>query len=186
MLKKLIVPVFILWEKIYSWIYRIRIVDNSPYQLLRIAVHPHKGEPLPLDKDDHVQPGDYVAELHISNIAIARGKVGNVTVASDVHLLPLFRKEMQNLAALIRQGKLDTRVKALWGVTLFGPGVRRLGFSVRPMPPGRNTDRLINWMTFLRWVFSPPTAKKPSKTSAGRQPKEFWISTQQFTPKYSD
>lgn len=74
MLKKLIVPVFILWEKIYSWIYRIRIVDNSPYQLLRIAVHPHKGEPLPLDKDDHVQPGDYVAELHISNIAIARGR----------------------------------------------------------------------------------------------------------------
>ena len=183
MLKKLIVPVFILWEKIYSWIYRIRIVDNSPYQLLRIAVHPHKGEPLPLDKDDHVQPGDYVAELHISNIAIARGKVGNVTVASDVHLLPLFRKEMQNLAALIAS-KLTSC--ALWGVTLFGPGVRRLGFSVRPMPPGRNTDRLKNWMTFLRWVFSPPTAKKPSKTSAGRQPMEFWISTQQFTEKYSD
>ena len=169
MLKKLIVPVFILWEKIYSWIYRIRIVDNSPYQLLRIAVHPHKGEPLPLDKDDHVQPGDYVAELHISNIAIARGKVGNVTVASDVHLLPLFRKEMQNLAALIRQGKLDPRVKALWGVTLFGPGVRRLGFSVRPMP-GRNTDRL-KLMTFLRWC-SPPTPKT-AKTSAGRQPMEF-------------
>ena len=74
MLKKLIVPVFILWEKIYSWIYRIRIVDNSPYQLLRIAVHPHKGEPLPLDKDDHVQPGDYVRTAHIEHSHSTEGR----------------------------------------------------------------------------------------------------------------
>ncbi len=186
MIKRLILPVFVLWEKFYSWIYGIRIVENSPYQLLRIAIHPHKGEPLPLDENVYVQPGDYVAELHISNIAIARGKVGNVTVASDIHLLPLFREEMRNLARLIRQGKLDPRVKALWGITLFGPGVRRMGFSVRPLPPGKNTTRLKNWMSFLRWVFSPSTAKKPSKTGTTRQPMEFWISIQQFIERYND
>jgi len=186
MLKKLIVPVFILWEKIYSWIYGIHTVENSPYQLLRVAIHPYKGEPLPLDENNSVQPGEYVAELHISNIAISRGKVGDVKVASDIHLLPLFREEMRNLARLIRQGKLDPRIKALWGITLFGPGVRRMGFSVRPLPPGKNTTRLKNWMTFLRWLFSPPAAKKPSKTSASRQPMEFWISTQQFIEKYKD
>ena len=186
MIKRLIVPVFVLWEKIYSWIYRIRIVENSPYKLLRIAIHPYRGEPLPLEENTYVQPGDYVAALHISTIAIARGKVGSVTVASDIHLLPLFREELRNLARLIRQDKLDPRVKALWGVTLFGPGVRRLGFLVRLLPAGKNTARLRGWMRFLRWVFSPPTAKKPSKTSTARQPMEFWTSTLQFIEKYKD
>lgn len=186
MIKRIIAPIFILWEKLYSRINKIHTVENSPYKLLRLGIHPYKGEPLPLGDGTTVKPGEYVAELHISNTAIYHGKVGNVIVASDIHLLPLFREEMRNLARLIRQGKLDRRVKALWGVTLFGPGVRRMGFSIRPLPPSKNSARLKAWMGFLRWMFSPPTAQNRSKTSAARQPQEFWISIQQFVEKYGD
>lgn len=186
MLKKIIRPIFILWEKLFSRIAGIKPLENSPYKLLRLAVQPYKGEPLPLADGTFVKPGDYVAELHISNITISKGKVGNITIGSDIHLLPLFREEMHLLGQLILQGKLDPKVKALWGVTLFAPAVRRLGFSIRPLPPGRNRTKLKIWMSFLRWVFSPPKVKKPSKTSAAREPQEFWISIEQFVEKYGN
>lgn len=186
MIKKLIVPIFILWEKIFAKLHHIYTVENSPYGLLRMSIHPYSGNPLPLEDGSTLQPGEYVAELHISNTVIYSGKVGNVTVASDIHLLPLFREEIQNLARLARDGKLDPRVKALWGITLFGPGVRRMGFQMRPLPPGKNAAMLRAWMGFLRWIFSPPTAHRRSKTSATRQAQEFWMSIKYLVEKYAN
>lgn len=186
MIKRLIAPIFIAWEKIFSKLHNIYTVENSPYGLLRMSIHPYSGHPLPLEDGSTLQPGEYVAELHISNTVIYSGKVGNVTVASDIHLLPLFREEMRNLARLARDGRLDPRVRALWGVTLFGPGVRRMGFQMRPLPAGKNAIMLKAWMGFLRWVFSPPTVRKRSKTSAARQAQEFWMSIKQLIEKYGD
>src|SRR5690554_294085 len=113
MLKTVIRPIITLWEKFFSRVENINIIENSPYGLLRMSVHPFKGQTTFLSDGTKIDPGDYVIELHISNLTLAKGEVGGIKVASDIQLLSLFREEMSNLAHLAGQGKLDPRVKAI-------------------------------------------------------------------------
>lgn len=177
-------PFINLWEKFFSWKENIQTVENSPHGLLRIAFHPYHGEPISLSDEDQINSGDYIAELHINNLTLAKGKVGDVEVASDLQLLPLFRDEMRNLARLAQERKLDPRVKAIWGVTMMGPGLRRLGFSLKPMKEGQNQTSLKIWMNFLKWVYSPQQDRKHKKNKTGRGPHEYWMSVDHLIKKY--
>ena len=129
MLKTILRPIIILWEKIFERLENIKVVENSPYGLLRMAVHPYKGQPTILADGTKLNTGDYVIELHISHLTLAKGKVGHVEVANDIRLLPLFREEMYNLARLASRGKLDPRAKVIWGITMMGPGLKGWDFS---------------------------------------------------------
>ena len=92
MLKSIIRPIITLWEKIFSWAENIKPVEGSPYGLLRMSVHPYKGLPATLDDETKISPGDYVLELHISNLTLAQGVVAGIEVTSDIQLLRLFGK----------------------------------------------------------------------------------------------
>ena len=167
MLKSIIRPIITLWEKIFSWAENIKPVEGSPYGLLRMSVHPYKGLPATLDDETKISPGDYVLELHISNLTLAQGVVAGIEVTSDIQLLRLFREEIAHLAQQAHQGKLDPRIKAIWGVSMMGPALRRLGFTLEPMKEGMGSNMIVMWMTFLKWVFSPKDAKlRPEKESA--------------------
>jgi len=177
-------PFINLWERFFSWKKNIQMVEGSPHGLLRIAFHPYHGDPIPLSDEDEIKSGDYIAELHIANLTLAKGKVGDIEVASDIQLLPLFRNEMRNLARLAQENKLDPRVKAFWGVTMMGPGLRRLGFNLRPMKESRSRASLRIWMNFLKWVYSPPGAQKHRKSKTAREPQEYWMSIDYLIKKY--
>ena len=168
MLKSIIRPIITLWEKLFSWAENIKPVEDSPYGLLRMSVHPYKGLPATLDDGTKVDPGDYVLELHISNLTLAQGMVAGVEVASDIQLLRLFREEIAHLAQLVHQGKLDPRIKAIWGVSMMGPALRRLGFILEPMKEGMGSRMIIMWMTFLKWVFSPKDENCVQKKESAR------------------
>lgn len=173
-----------LWEKFFSWVENISIIENSPYGLLRMSVHPFKGQPTVLSDGTKVNPGDYILEIHISNLTLAKGEVGGVKVASDIQLLPLFRQEMSNLANLAKEGRLDPRIKALWGVTMLGPGLRRLGFELEPMEEGPSSRFLVKWMNFLKWVFSPSGSEASSKHKSRLKGHQYWMSIEQLIEKY--
>ena len=143
MLRSIIRPVITLWEKFFSWAENINPIENSPYGLLRMSVHPYKGRPTSLDDGTEVSPGDYVLEIHISNLTLAQGVVAGVEVASDIQLLRLFREEIAHLACLAQRGKLDPKVKAVWGVTMMGPAMKRLGFALEPMDEDMGSKIII-------------------------------------------
>ncbi len=184
MLKLIIRPVIILWEKIFEQIANIKTVENSPYDLLRMTVHPYTGQPTTLADGTQLNRGDYVIELHISNLTLAKGKVGDVKVAGNIRLLPLFREEMHNLAQLASQGKLDPRAKVIWGVTMMGPGLKRLGFELKPMEDLPNAGFLVLWMNFLKWVFSPSRSKASPKHRSKQKGCQYFMSVDRLIKRY--
>ncbi|HHZ14152.1 MAG: YkoP family protein [Caldicoprobacterales bacterium] len=184
MLKSIIRPIITLWEKIFSWAENIKPVEGSPYGLLRMSVHPYKGLPATLDDETKISPGDYVLELHISNLTLAQGVVAGIEVTSDIQLLRLFREEIAHLAQQAHQGKLDPRIKAIWGVSMMGPALRRLGFTLEPMKEGMGSKMIVMWMTFLKWVFSPKDAKTASRKKRKRQGYQYWMSLEQLINRY--
>ncbi|NLN40438.1 MAG: hypothetical protein GX160_00300 [Clostridiales bacterium] len=185
MLKSIIRPIIILWEKIFERIENIEVVPNSPYGLLRMAVHPYKGQPTVLSDGTRLNTGDYVIELHISNLVLVKGKVGDVEVANNIRLLPLFREEMHNLAGLASHGKLDPRAKAIWGVTMMGPGLKRLGFQLEPMDHSTHSRLLVMWMNFLKWVFYPTQLKPSSKHKSRQKGYQYFMSIEQLIRRYA-
>lgn len=184
MLKSIFRPIIILWEKIFERIANIKLVENSPYGLLRMAVHPYKGQPITLADGTRLNTGDHVIELHISNLVLAKGQVGDVKVANNIRLLPLFREEMHNLAQLAIHGKLDPRAKVIWGVTMMGPGLRRLGFQLEPMDDNFHSRLLVMWMNFLKWVFYPSESKTSSKPKSRRKGYQYFMSIEQLMERY--
>jgi hypothetical protein len=149
-----------------------------------MSVHPYKGLPATLDDETKISPGDYVLELHISNLTLAQGVVAGIEVTSDIQLLRLFREEIAHLAQQAHQGKLDPRIKAIWGVSMMGPALRRLGFTLEPMKEGMGSKMIVMWMTFLKWVFSPKDAKTASRKKRKRQGYQYWMSLEQLINRY--
>lgn len=184
MLKSILRPIIILWEKIFERIANIKLVENSPYGLLRMTVHPYKGQSITLSDGTRLNKGDYVIELHISNLTLAKGKVGGVEVANNIRLLPLFREEIHNLAQLASHGKLDARAKAIWGITMMGPGLKRLGFQLEPMDNSFHSRLLVMWMNFLKWVFYPSQSKTPPKGKSRQNGHQYFMSIEQLMKRY--
>lgn len=173
------------WEKFFAWKENIHHIDGSKYRLLRFNIHPYNcKETLELPDGNQIKPGDYVAELHISNLVISKDQIGDITITSELQLLPMFREEMKLLGHLASQGKIDPRVKAIWGITLFSPGVRRLGFSIKPLDNNFKAWRLKTWMGFLGWVFSVPVYHPHGKSKTKRNPCEFFMSMDELIKKY--
>ena len=174
-----------LWEMFFTRKEHLKDIEGSRYKLLKMSLHPYEGETIICKDGTSITAGDIIAELHISNLILSSNKVGDVTINSELQLLPIFREEFNHLGKLAAQKKLDPRIKAIWGITLFTPGVRRMGFSVRPMKPGCQTTRLRIWMNFLKWVFPPPNIQHKHKTkSKNRQPHEFYMSINELVEKY--
>lgn len=189
MLKSIIRPILSLWEKLFSWVENISIIENSPYGLLRMSIHPYKGRTTTLPDGTRVSKGDLIMELHISNLTLAKGEVDNIKVASDIQLLPLFREEIANVRQLWANKKLDPSIKAIWGVTMMGPAMRRLGFIVKPMEKDFRSNFIMGWMKFLKWVFSPHDSRNPHRKNqrkkTKRQGSEYWMSMDNLLEKYT-
>ncbi|NLJ41952.1 MAG: hypothetical protein GX352_10170 [Clostridiales bacterium] len=185
MLKSMLRPVVSLWERFFIWAYKVTPIEGSPHGLLRISAHPYKGKPETLSDGTRVLPGDYVLELHISNMIIYTGNGADRKVISGHEFLGPFRQEIANLAHLARLGRLDSRVKAVWGVTMLGAGLKRLGFELKPMEAGFCTKCLILWMNFLKWLYSPTQRSSAGKSkNPRRQGYQYWLSIEQLIEKY--
>lgn len=184
MIKALLKPFFIAWEILYSWIHNIHVVENSPYGLLRIKVYPYRGQPVTLKDNTQIRDGDLVAELHISNLVLTKGRIGDIEISSSLHTLPLFREEFKNLASMVREGKLGSKVTAIFAITLMGPGLRRMGFSLLPMASDRKSRSLKRWMSFLGWLFSPSGVKYRSRSRTSREPQQCWMSVNELLSRY--
>ncbi len=184
MLKQILRPIFTRWEIYFAKKDKIQTLEGSPYGFIRYNVHPYQGKPLPLEDGSEIRQGDPVIELHISNLATVKGRIGSVELSSDLQLLPIIKEELALLGRQLASGELAPHAKAVFGITLFAPVLRRLGFSVRQMEDGKEKERLKKWMSFLRWLFAPSRVNTKSKSRHLRQPYEFWISREEFIKKY--
>jgi hypothetical protein len=183
-LKYLIRSVIIQWEKYFCRIKKIQPMENSSYDLLNIRKTKYKGETLRLADDCILTKGDCIIEVHLSNIVLAKGKVGNATVASDLQLLPIIRAELFTLGKYLHSREIEASIKAIGGVTIHGPGIRRLGFSLYSGQKNLSNTLAEIWMRILRWAFSRPNEAVRMRNRSPRHLEHFYMPISQFIQKY--
>lgn len=184
MLRSLIKIGIVQWEKLICKFKKIQPIEGSAYGLLCLKASRYKGQPINLADNSCLNKGDCIIELHLSNIVLAKGRVGNATVASDLQLIPYIRSELFTLGKLLHLRKDECDIKAIGGVTIHGPGIRRLGFSLYPVHRNAKNTLISIWMRILRWAFSHPKEAVRLRNRIPRYLEHFYMPTSQFIEKY--
>jgi hypothetical protein len=151
-------------------------LPGSSYNLIFMNYITFAGEAIDLPDGTRVKPGDRIGELHFSNLGIARGKLGNTTITSELQLLGIVRSEIALLSTLVKENKIDQDIKAFYSISLFGPGAKRIGFILREIPQTFHVKRIALWMSILRRVFSPDFTNRSKKHKRHMKACEIWIS----------
>lgn len=123
------------WESVAHRLWPAVDIPNAPNRLFAIHFKRHRGRPVSLPDGAVIEVGDWVGEMHLDNHALLRAlNRGNDarTGSEKWAIVPLFRDDLQALAAWIESGAAPRPAKAIVGTTVLGRGAVRLGFTLRP------------------------------------------------------
>ena len=184
MLKNLVRTGVVHWEKFICKVKKIQPISDSRYGLLCIRTIKYKGQTIKFADNHFLNKGDFIIELHISNVVLAKGAVGDATVASDLQIFPYIREDLFLLGKYLRSQCPHTKIKAIGGVTIHGPGIRRFGFTLYPGQKSLSNTLASIWMKLLRWGFSHPKEIVRIRKHHPRHLEYFYMPITQFLDKY--
>jgi hypothetical protein len=182
MIKQCIVNALLLIDQIIVKSMGCVSIPGSKFKLLNICYIQHKGEILKFEDGTIIQKGDLVGEIHLSNIGISCGKVGDTIITSELQLLGIIRAELKLLSELIQKNQITPHVLAYCSISLLGAGAKRLGFSIIDIPQTFKIRRMALWMSILRRIFAPSFVKRGKNHTKHKTASEIWITeTKLFT-----
>jgi hypothetical protein len=160
-------------------------IPGSSQQLLLFCLHSYAGkERVSLEDGTMIEPGESVAELHLSNIRITQIATEPSERTMEWRLMGLLKAEFSALAEACVAGKISDQVKAFYGVNVLVAGARRLGFTLVPIPKGWNRLWLGFWESLLRLVYYSYNTKKKAVLQRTMDPFEVWISRPELIRRY--
>jgi hypothetical protein len=165
------------WEKVYSRLaHENKVVGGAG--IGAFSIHPHHGGTVTLADGTEIAHGDPVLELHLINFRI-RDAVNAVNDQSATNELTLLKHEYQALANMARRGETPD-FKAVFGMTLLSPMVRRLGFEVFPAPDTRANKIIAAWQDILRRAYY--SSGKVGKNKRGLV--EYWMTPENLITRF--
>jgi hypothetical protein len=162
-------------------------IHGSKLQLLLICFHPYEGKTvLTLAGGVTINPGDRIAEFHLSNFRIAELGREKSERSMEWRLLELLKAEFTVLASACHTEKIPSDIRGFYGVNVLAAGARRLGFTLVPIPRGWNRWWLGFWETILRKVFYSFKTKKKATFQKTKDPFEVWITREELIKRYKN
>jgi peptidoglycan-N-acetylglucosamine deacetylase len=149
-LKKALVRLWMLWENLFHFLFRLQPVgvgDSFNYRIRK-----YSGPAVELRDDKRLKPGDYVMEMHFDNRMLFELAMNS---RSSVHIAIRLIRETEGILPYLARALDDApngeKVVALFGVSMIHRGSEGLGFQTFEMPKG-----IFAWMTnlYLRFMLS--------------------------------
>lgn len=103
----------------------------------------YSGPALPFESMT-LHPGDQIVELHLDNKKLMEDRL------TPPQLFRKIRLEVQTLRILLPQRYPEA--KGYYGVSVFGPLLRRLGFEIHPYPLKIQGFLIGLWENGIRWI----------------------------------
>ncbi len=166
-----VLSIWIWWDRILQWIWRLRPV--RPDGVLRYRTAHHWGRRITLNDGTAISRGDPVLELHFDNSGLMRMTgIGDWNPWDTIERIDA---DLDHLGELVLTGRIG-RVIALHGVTLFASPGRRLGFEVRQVPHTWNWSLERYFLIGLLPIFHHDGWRKFDRMRRDRWPAELWMS----------
>jgi peptidoglycan/xylan/chitin deacetylase (PgdA/CDA1 family) len=149
-IKKAVVAVWMVWERAYHAIFRLRPVGDGFWFHYRVCRY--NGPELELDGRERLKPKDWIMELHFNNRMLYRaGMTSRSAMQLAIRLLRTFERSLPLVADELRKLPNAGKIKAVYGITMINKGAEALGFRTFDLKPG-----LFSWLTnqYLRLLLS--------------------------------
>lgn len=140
-IKKIIVSAWLLWEKVFHIMFRLRPVGDGKF--FNYRVRRYAGPPLDLRADATLHSGDYIMEIHFENAMLFQlGMNSKSALQTGIKIIREMEKALPDMARELAVTPNGDKVKALYGVSMVHRGSEALGYGTYDLPRG-----LFSWMT---------------------------------------
>lgn len=140
-LKKVIVSLWMAYEKIFHVVFRLRPVGSGHFFNYRIRRY--SGPPLDLQGDQTLRSGDRIMEIHFENqMLFDLGMNSKSTLQIGIRIIREMEKALPEMARELAVAPNGDQVRALYGVSMIHRGSESLGYKTFELPRG-----LFAWTT---------------------------------------
>ncbi len=140
-LKKVVVTLWLQYEKLFHVVFRLRPVGDG--HSFNYRVRKYAGPPIELLNTETLRSGDLVMELHFENkMMFEMGMNARNTMQIGIKIIREVEKALPDLGKALSVISNGDKVKALYGVSMIHRGAESLGFQVVDLPRG-----LFAWAT---------------------------------------
>ncbi|MGE6577111.1 polysaccharide deacetylase family protein [Paenibacillus xylanexedens] len=169
--KRLVVALWLGWEKLFHWVYHLRTASPED-PMLHFRSRVYHGARMEMSDGHVLQNGDPVIELHFDNQKLF--ELG-VTSRSSMHLaIRMIRTMEQQLPDLARMVALEPELrsaKAIYGVSMINRGPEKFGFTIQDLPPGPFSAASKVYLKLLLSVIHPAGTKRLKQRTEQLVPK---------------
>ncbi len=159
-------------------------IPGSKNQLLLICFHGYHGKTKLDINGTIINPGDSIAEFHLSNKRIAEMGREDSSRSMEWRMLEMLKAEFTALAEACSNNIISGQVQGFYGVNVLTAGAKRLGFTLVPIPKGWNHWWLGFWESVLRRIFYSYKTKKKATFQKPKEAFEVWITREELIKRY--
>jgi len=172
--KKTLVSVWMLWEKAFHIIFRLKPIGGTAYHY---RIRKYSGPEVEMKNGRKLRRGDHVLEFHFDNRQLHElGMTARSPVQLAIRMIRDMEKGLPEIARVLEEDPRGGQVAALYGISLIHKGGEALGFQSMDMPKG-----VFSWMTgvylkFLLSVIHPEGRKRIKEFGEHLTPKMTFMS----------
>jgi len=148
--KRIVVALWMAWEKVFHVVFRLRPVGDAHFFNYRIRKY--SGPELELRDDHRLRSGDRIMEIHFENqMLYDMGMKSKTSLQLAIRIIREIEKTLPDMAREVASIPGGEKVKALYGVSMIHRGSESLGFETFDLPKG-----LFSWSTnlYLKFMIS--------------------------------
>ncbi|MFC5471669.1 polysaccharide deacetylase family protein [Cohnella suwonensis] len=153
-LKKAVVAGWMLYEKAFHVVFRLRPVGSGHFFNYRIRKY--TGAKLDLRDGETLRPGDLIMEIHFENqMLFDLGMKAKTTLQIGIRIIREMQNALPDMAKELSTAPNGDRVKALFGISMIHRGAESLGFDTVELPKGLFAWTTKQYLKFLMRVIHP-------------------------------
>ncbi|MCM3701534.1 polysaccharide deacetylase family protein [Paenibacillus macerans] len=169
--KRCVVALWLLWEKLFHFVFQLKTVDEHN-SFLHFRETTYHGKPVAMSGGTSLQQGDRILEIHLDNKTLFQYSTrARSSVQLAIQMIRAMEKTLPRLAEYVAAHPELSGVKALYGVSMINRGPEQFGFTVTDLPKGWFARSSQVYLKLLMSVIHPEGSSRLKQQTEGMVPK---------------
>lgn len=185
-LKRLIVSLWLLWEKAFHAVFALETV-NPEDPMLHFRKRAFTGKTVVMEDGSRLEKGDQVLELHFDNKKLFEiGSRSRSEVQLAIKMIRAVQKDLPSLANMVLDRPEFKDIKGLYAVTMISRGPEQFGFHVMDLPRGLFASSSRLYLKLLLSVIHPKGQARLKEGTQMMEPKMLIMPVDVLIGRYAE
>ncbi|EFU41906.1 polysaccharide deacetylase [Paenibacillus vortex V453] len=185
-LKRVMVSLWLLWEKVFHAVFALETVSPSD-PMLHFRKRPFAGKTVVMEDGSRLEKGDEVLELHFDNKKLFEiGSRSRSEVQLAIKMIRAVQNDLPSLANMVLERPEFKDVKGLYAVTMISRGPEQFGFHVMDLPRGLFASSTRLYLKLLLSVIHPKGQARLKEGSQMMEPKMLMMPVDVLIERYAE